>query len=244
MSQVVEVAGKIEVQTSRRSSRVQKPQNKKSKDKMISVNCLKRNVKKEKVSVLSTLANEELFDNKVDSLVKSAEKLEENHCWKTTTKNNEDKHLKWQWNLGQYQQENFHKLNDECSGKLPVEVFDMIFNSSMRDLITKESTNYAKTTHNDANFAMTENELKQYLAVLFLAGHHSLPQQRLYWERCIDVDITIVYKSISKNKFPMIKKYAHLSDDTTSDKADKYAKVRPLHNLTNSWQVRMDTRII
>ena len=35
MSQVVEVAGKIEVQTSRRSSRVQKPQNKKSKDKLM-----------------------------------------------------------------------------------------------------------------------------------------------------------------------------------------------------------------
>ena len=48
MSQVVEVAGKIEVQTSRRSSRVQKPQNKKSKDKLISVNCLKRNAKKKK----------------------------------------------------------------------------------------------------------------------------------------------------------------------------------------------------
>ena len=46
MSQVVEVAGKIEVQRSRKSMRVQKPQNKKSKDKMISVNCLKRNVKK------------------------------------------------------------------------------------------------------------------------------------------------------------------------------------------------------
>ena len=46
MSQVVEVAGKIEVQTSRRSWRVQRPQSKKSKDKMISVNCLKRNVKK------------------------------------------------------------------------------------------------------------------------------------------------------------------------------------------------------
>ena len=176
MSQVVEVAGKIEVQTSRRSSRVQKPQNKKSKDKLISVNCLKR-----KKRVLFTLANEELsIDDKVDSLVKSAEKLEENHCWKTTTENNEDKSLKWQWNLGQYQQDNFHKLNDECSGKLPVEVFDMLFNSSIRDLIIKESTNYAKSTHNDANFAMTENELKQYVAVLFLAGYHSLLQQRLY----------------------------------------------------------------
>ena len=94
MSQVVELAGKIEVQTSRRSSRVQKPQNKNSKDKMISVNCLKRNVKKEKVSVLSTLAIEKLsIDDKVDSLVESAEKLEENHCWKTITENNKDKSL-------------------------------------------------------------------------------------------------------------------------------------------------------
>ena len=186
------------------------------------------------MSVSSTLANEELsIDNKVDSLVKSAERLEENHCWKTTTEN-KGKSLKWQWNLRQHQQENFHKLNLKCSGKLPVEVFDMLFNSSIRDLIIKESTNYAKSTHNDANFAMTENELKQYVAVLFLAGYHSLPQQRLYWERCIDVDMPIVYKSISKNKFSMIKKYTHLSDNTTLDKADKYAKVRPLYNLTNA----------
>ena len=45
MSQVVEVAGKSEVQTSRRSSR-NKNHTTKGKDKMVSVNCLKRNVKK------------------------------------------------------------------------------------------------------------------------------------------------------------------------------------------------------
>ena len=49
---------------------------------------------KRKKRVLFTLANEELsIDDKVDSLVKSAEKPEENHCWKTTTENNEDKKL-------------------------------------------------------------------------------------------------------------------------------------------------------
>ena len=123
--------------------------------------------------VSSTLAIEELsIDNKVDSLVKSAEKLEECHCWKTTTENNKDKSLTWQWNLGQYQQDNFHKHNDDCCGKLPLEVFDLLFNSSIPDLIIKELTNYVKSAHNDANFAMTENELKQYLAVLFLAGYH------------------------------------------------------------------------
>ena len=48
-----------------------------------------------KKRVLFTLANEELsIDDKVDSLVKSAEKLEENHGCKTTTENNEDKSLK------------------------------------------------------------------------------------------------------------------------------------------------------
>ena len=54
MSPVVEVARKIKVQTSRRSSRVQKPQNKKSKDKLISMNCLKKNAKKKKASVSFT----------------------------------------------------------------------------------------------------------------------------------------------------------------------------------------------
>ena len=76
MSQVVEVAGKIEVRTSKRSSIVQKPQNKKSKDKMVSVNCLKRNGKKERASVSSTLSNEELsIDDKVDSLFKVQKSL-------------------------------------------------------------------------------------------------------------------------------------------------------------------------
>ena len=32
----------------------------------------------------------------------------------------------------------------------------------------------------------------------------------------------------------MIKKYTHLSDNTTLDKADKYAKVHLLYNLTSA----------
>ena len=32
----------------------------------------------------------------------------------------------------------------------------------------------------------------------------------------------------------MIKKYTHLSDNTILDKTDKYAKFRPLYNLTNA----------
>ena len=225
MSQVVEVAGNIEIQTSRKTSRVRKPQNKKRKERMPNKTGCKT-AKKEKETVLSTLTNEErTIDEKVDSLVRSAEKLEKTHCWKTTTDNNEDKSQKWQWNLGEYQTRNFDQLNDECSGKLPVEIFDMLFNTSIWKLIIKETTKYAKSAYNDTNFSMLESDLKHYVVVLFLAGYHSLPQQRLYWERCIDVKVPIVYKTISKNKFALIIKYTHLSDNTTLDKSDKYAKV-------------------
>ena len=103
----------------------------------------------------------------------------------------------------------------------------MLFNSSIRDLIIKESTNYVRSTHNHASFAMTKNEWKQYVVVLFLTGYHSLPQQRLYWKRCIDVDMPIVYKSISKNKYSMIKKYTHLSDNTTLQKFASMQKFFP-----------------
>ena len=49
---------------------------------------------KRKKRVSFTLANEELsIDDKINSLIKSAEKPEENHCWKTTTENNEDRKL-------------------------------------------------------------------------------------------------------------------------------------------------------
>ena len=45
---------------------------------------------------------------------------------------------------------------------------------------------------------MTEENLKHYVGVLFRSGYRSLAQQHIYWERLNNVEIPIVYQTISK----------------------------------------------
>ena len=65
--------------------------------------------------------------------------------------------------------------------------------------------NQAKLAHNDSTFSMTEEDLEHYVGVLFLAKYHSQPKQHLYRERCNDVEMSIAYQTISKNKVKTIK---------------------------------------
>ena len=46
------------------------------------------------------------------------------------------------------------------------------------------------------------------------------------------MDTPIVDKSISKNRFSEIKKYIHFADNSNIDIKDKFAKVRPLYDIT------------
>ena len=48
------------------------------------------------------------------------------------------------------------------------------------------------------------------------------------------MDTPIVHKSIGKNRFSAIKKYIHFADTSNIDIKDKFAKVRPLYDITNA----------
>ena len=50
----------------------------------------------------------------------------------------------------------------------------------------------------------------------------------------MDVDASIMYKSISWNRFMEIKKYIHFADNSTIEITDKFAKVRLLYDLSNA----------
>ena len=80
---------------------------------------------------------------------------------------------------------------------------------------------------------MSEHDRKCYVSTLFLSGCHILPQQDMYWESQNNARIPLVYEVISKNKFKQMKKYTRLSDNTQLGKSDKYAKVRPLYDITS-----------
>ena len=79
-------------------------------------------------------------------------------------------------------------------------IFLILFSHSLWEHIIRETTNYAKAAHNASTFSMTEEDLK-HVDVLFLSVYHFLPQQHLCWKRCNDVEMTVVYQTINKNKF-------------------------------------------
>ena len=114
---------------------------------------------------------------------------------------------------------------------MPVEIFELLFNETLQNHVVAETSRYANIDSNDVDFKLTTHDFKSFIGVLLLSGYHSLPQQKLYWERNMDVDASIVYKSISRNRFMEIKKYIHFADHSTIEITDK---VRPLYDLSNA----------
>ena len=219
----------VEICTSRKTTRTVK---KKLKHPKLEKN-VKTKVAKEKEKVRTVHGQEGLeLNDKIDELVDSAEILTELHKWKSTNDEHEIEGFAWKTKLNIETQGNSDKLNRVCQGKMPVEIFEPSFNENMQKHI-QETVKYAQVCRNDSTFNMTEYNLRCYVGTLFLSGYHSLPQQHLYWERSNDVDSTMVYQHISKNKFRLIKKYTHLADNSQLDKSDKYAKVRPLYDTAN-----------
>ena len=229
LDKVQEVSGTIELCTSKKATTT-----KKKPKKPFQLKNRKKKIEKEKAKIKQTHLNNELhLNNKIDDLIESAEEITDTINWKTDNKEPKpDNFLSWKSSISNENQKSFDKLNEICQGKMPVEIFELLFNEEMRQHIIGETLKYAQA-QNDSSFSMTEYDLKCYVGTMFLSGYHSLPQQSLYWERSSDVDSPTVYQCISKNKFRSIKKYTHLADNNSLDKYDKYAKVRPLYDITN-----------
>ena len=115
-------------------------------------------------------------------------------------------------------------------------IFLILFSHSLQECFFSKTTNYAEVAHNDSTFSMIEEDLKHLVYFFFL------PQQNLYWERCNDVKMPVVYQTISKNKFRTKKIYA-FGRYSKLYREDKYAKILilsvqvtvcPLYDLANN----------
>ena len=68
-------------------------------------------------------------------------------------------------NLGQTEQSNFNTLYDQCNGKMPVDIFEMLFNPELRRHLVDEILQFAKVSHNDTSFTFSEDELQKFIGV-------------------------------------------------------------------------------
>ena len=136
--------------------------------------------------------------------------------------------------MSEENKDNFENLNTICTSKMPVEIFELLFNETLQNHVVAETSRYANIDSNDVDFKLTTHDFKSFIGVLLLSVYHSLPQQKLYWERNMDVDAPIMYKSISRDRFMEIKKYIHFAENSTIEITDKFAKVCPLYDRSNA----------
>ena len=130
LDNVQEVSGRIEVQTSRKLSRTF---SKKKKDQPKTLpKHYKVKVKKEIKTVEAVRNNNDDINEKINMLLSSAEVFNDLRNWEMTKEEHEGEGLEWKQEMKTENKDNFKQLNDECAGKLPVEIFEKLFNAEIR----------------------------------------------------------------------------------------------------------------
>ena len=78
-------------------------------------------------------------------------------------KDNDINILVWRQNLEQTEHTNFNILYDQCDGKIPEDIFKILFNQKLRRHLVHETLQYAKVSHKDTSFTFSENELQKHI---------------------------------------------------------------------------------
>lgn len=124
----------------------------------------------------------------------------------------------------------------ELIGMSPYELFSKYYDEDLKNMIIRESIRYARQKNN-TQYTLDSADLDVFVGIILLSGYHSLPRERMYWNRDEDVKIPFVSSKMSRKRFLEIKKFIHLADNDAVVASDKLYKVRPfLSALNKSFQ--------
>lgn len=111
--------------------------------------------------------------------------------------------------------------------KSPVELFEMMFDNEIFDLLLNETRKYASFCNKpDPN--ITEEELKVFIGVLLLSGYNRKPGKKFLWDSEKDMGNEMVIQSMRRDRFIEIMKFMHCADNNEINQNDKMWKLRPL----------------
>lgn len=107
------------------------------------------------------------------------------------------------------------------------EVFEQFIDNSFIDLLVEETKRYA-LFKNCTDPKITAEEIRCFIAILFVSGYNDLPSKRHYWDFNEDMKNVAVSQSMRRDRFLQICRFIHCVDNTKIDKNDKAWKIRPL----------------
>ena len=115
------------------------------------------------------------------------------------------------------------KTYKECMQ--PEEYFELFYNEEVINFITSMFNLYASQDKGNASFSTNPEEIKCWLGILMLSGYMSFPRWRMMWEYHSELYLPSVSTAMRRNRFEILKVYAHFSDNTKLTKDNKFTGV-------------------
>lgn len=125
-------------------------------------------------------------------------------------------------------------------GFTPIEYFKLFFSDDIITLLVQQ-TNLYSTQIKGSPINITEDDIKDFLAILVLMGIVKMPAYTDYWStKCRYEKVAGV---MTLKKFQSIRKFLHFNDNLRDD-GDRYYKIRPLLQIVraNCLKVEEETR--
>ncbi|VEN42899.1 unnamed protein product, partial [Callosobruchus maculatus] len=113
-----------------------------------------------------------------------------------------------------------------------VSCFESFLNMDILTYLKNMFEKYAKQ-RGDHNFQTNVNELRCFIAILYVSGHLQVSRWRMLWEVDTDTYNPLIANSMRRNRFETLKRFAHCADNDNLAQGDKFAKVRPLFDKFN-----------
>ena len=116
-------------------------------------------------------------------------------------------------------------------GSSPFEIRKFLFTEEMIEQIVCQTNLCRNQDKNNSNFYVTDEEFRKILGILLLSGYHSLPEKHHYRSRQQDLNVAIVFNTMSRNRYYETKTYLHFADNHNLTEEDKTSKIASLYEM-------------
>jgi len=111
-----------------------------------------------------------------------------------------------------------------------IDIFEKFIDTEIIDHLVVETRRYALfLNYLDPN--ITAEEIRCFIAILYVSGYNNLPSKRHYWDSKTDMKNFAVSESMRRNRFLQICRFLHLANNIDINQNDKAWKIFPVMEM-------------
>lgn len=111
-----------------------------------------------------------------------------------------------------------------------IDIFEEFIDEEIIQHFVVETRKYAHFL-NCPDPKISANEIRCFIAILFLSGYNHLPSKRHFWDAGEDMKNMAVSQAMRRDRFLQICRFIHCTDNTNINTNDKAWKIRPVMEM-------------